>query len=425
MTIASNSSEFGFDQPPVFTPQRIIISLALVGLALAFAAVFALGIWREAPMSNSYAALANSWLSGQLHSNSCFDSDCALFEGRTYIIFPPMPAVVALPFVAIFGEDFAGFMPISIIAFIASGMLWWHIFAAETNSRDLSLVLVALVLFATPLAFVALRGDQVWFFAQGIGFFFATAALYATLVSRNALLAGIFIGAAFLSRQMTILYLPLLYVMLLDRDTPLFRIDLAAIRRAFTLAAGPVVAILIYFAYNYARFGSPLETGYAYIFPEVWDVPNEAGMFLRDRVRELGLFSEHYLLFNAIYMFFAGPHVEFTGRYMTEIASFDINGASPFLVAPVLLLALLAPWDRRFLFGAATVLLVMGLTLFYHSNGFSQYSAQRYALDWLPVLMVFVARGMRPAYLGPAAVLTAYSMTVTLGMIAIGGLLAG
>ncbi len=425
MTIASTASDLGFDQPPVFTPQRIAITAVLVLLTLAFAAVFALGIWREAPLSNSYAALAQSWLDGQLHSQTCYDDDCALYEGRTYIIFPPMPAAVALPFVAVFGEDFAGFMPLSILAFIASGMLWWRIFAAETNSRDLSLLLVALVLFATPLAFVALRGDQVWFFAQGIGFLFATAAIHSALVSRNALAAGLFIGAAFLCRQMTILYLPFLYILLLDRDTPLFRIDLAAIRRVATLATGPFLAVLVYFAYNYARFGSPLETGYAYIFPPIWDVPGEAGTFLRDRVRELGLFSEQYLPFNAVYMFFAGPHVEFSGRYMTELSGFDINGASPFLVAPALLLAFLAPWDRRFFWGFLTVVLVMALTLFYHSNGFSQYSAQRYALDWLPVLMVFVARGVRPAHLGPLAVITGYSMTVTLGMIALGGLLAG
>lgn len=141
-------------------------------------------------------------------------------------------------------------------------------------------------------------------------------------------------------------------------------------------------------------------------------------------MRELGIFSPDYLLFNAIYMFIAGPHVEFTGRYMTEMAGFDVNGASLFLVTPVLLLAFLGKWDRAFWFGLATCGVVMGLTLFYHSNGFSQYSAQRYALDWLPILLVFLGRAVKVEWTAPFALLLSYAMGVTLAMIAIGGLLA-
>ncbi|TVR05978.1 MAG: hypothetical protein EA385_16900, partial [Salinarimonadaceae bacterium] len=169
--------------------------------------------------------------------------------------------------------------------------------------------------------------------------------------------------------------------------------------------------------------GSPLETGYAYIFPVEW-AETEAN-FIVQRVRELGIFSTDYFLFNAIYMFFAGPHIAFSGRFLTELSAFDVNGASPFLVAPALLFAFLAPWDRRFWLGLATVLIIMAPTLFYHSNGFSQFSAQRYALDWLPILIVLAAWGVRPAHAGPLALLVAYSMTITLGMIAVGGVLAG
>lgn len=405
--------------------RRPFIIVALSGLALAFLAVFAVGILAEEPMSNSYALLAQGWLDGRLDADACFDNDCALFEGRTYIIFPPVPGLVALPFVALFGVGFAHFLPITILAFAASGWLWWRIFRTQVESHDLSLLLVCLVLFASPLAFVTLRGDHVWFFAQSWGFLFASAALYCALVSRNALLVGLFIGLAFLCRQMTILYLPVLYVLTLDRDTPWYRIDGAAIRRVLTMAAFPLLALGVYLAYNAARFGAPLETGYSFIFPMEWDSAPAEGDFLRARVRELGIFSDQYLLFNFIYMFIAGPHVEFAGRYLTEMVRFDINGASLFLVTPVLLLAFLAPWNRDFWFGLATVSVILGLTLFYHSNGFSQYSAQRYALDWLPVLLVFLARGVKQDFTAPLAVLVCYSMTITLSMIAFGGLLGG
>lgn len=402
--------------------RRVLIIIALAGLALGFAAVLALGILREAPFSNSYAQLAQGWLDGRFDTDRCFDNDCALYEGRTYIIFPPLPGVVALPFVALFGVGFRFFMPLAVLAFAASGWLWWRIFGRETGSRDLALLLTCLVLFATPLAFVTLRGDHVWFFAQSIGFLMTSAALYFALVRPNGLLVGLFIALAFLCRQMTILYLPVLYVLMLDRDTPWFRIDLAALRRVAVMAIFPVLAVLIYFAYNYVRFGSLLETGYHYIFPLVWETGPDTGFFLRERVRDIGIFSDQYLLFNLIYMFIAGPHVAFGGHYLTELAGFDTNGASLFLVTPALLFALLAPWNRSFWFGLGTVAVILGLTLFYHSNGFSQYSAQRYALDWLPVLLVFLARGVQPAYAPPLALMTVYSMAVTLGMLALGGL---
>lgn len=407
------------------TAKRIVLSTVLGGLALAFLAVLALAILREAPGTNSYALLAEGWLNGRFDTDSCFDGDCALYKGQTYIIFPPMPGLIALPFVAIFGSDFRFFMVLSTLAFSGTGWLWWQIFRRETATRDQAILLVLLALFATPLAFVVLRGDAVWFFAQSWGFLFSTAALYCALIRRNALLAGLFIGMAFLSRQMTILYLPLLYVLLLDANTAWYRIDMAAVRRALTLAAFPVLAILIYFAYNYARFGSPLETGYSYIFPIEWDTVESGGFFLRLRVRELGIFSTDYFLFNAIYMFIAGPHVDFAGRYLTEMAGFDINGASLFLVTPLLLLAFLGKWDRAFWFGVITCGVVMGLTLLYHSNGFSQYSAQRYALDWLPILLIFLGRALKPEWTSPFALLLTYSMGVTLSMIAIGGILAG
>lgn len=406
--------------------RRPFIIVALAGLVLAFLAVFARGIFVEESMSNSYALLAQGWLDGRFDTDICVDLDCALFEGKSYIIFPPVPGVIALPFVALFGVEFAHFLPIAVLVFAASGWLWWRIFETQVASRDLSLLLVCVVLFASPLAFVTLRGDHVWFFAQSWGFLFATAALYYALVRPNLLLVGLFVGLAFLCRQMTVLYLPVLYVLMLDRDTPWYRIDGAAIRRVFTMAAFPLVALGVYFAYNAARFGSPLETGYSFIFPLEWETNlKDSSYFLGERVRDLGIFSDQYLLFNFVYMFIAGPHVEFAGKYLTEMARFDTHGASLFLVTPVLLLAFLAPWNREFWFGLATVGLILGMTLFYHSNGFSQYSAQRYALDWLPVLLVFLARGVRADFKGPLSVLVCYSMTVTLGMIVFGGLLGG
>ncbi|MEO8882292.1 MAG: hypothetical protein ABI377_02565, partial [Devosia sp.] len=405
------------------TAKRIIIIGLLTLVALAFLAVLGLAVLREAPGTNSYALMADGWLHGRLDVvGKCFDADCAGFNGQNFVIFPPVPGVIALPFVALFGVDFHHFVPLTILAFALTGYLWFRIAAAQTaGSRDLTTLIVMLILFASPLFFVTLRGDHVWFYAQSWGFLFSTAALYFAMIRKNAVLTGLFIGLAFLSRQMTILYVPFLYVMLLDEGTPWFRIDGKAILRAARLMAFPIIAVAIYFAYNDLRFGSPLETGYAYIFPYATDHGPTAG-FIAHRVQDIGIFSRSYLLFNFIYMFIAGPHVQFTNQYLTQMGGFDANGASIFLVTPALLFAFLGRWDRAFWFGLATCAVILGLTLFYHSNGYSQYSAQRYALDWLPVLMIFVARGVKTELAPPLSLMMVYSMGVTLSMIVIGGL---
>ncbi|MFD0986993.1 hypothetical protein [Methyloligella solikamskensis] len=406
------------------TAQRFTITALLSGLTLLFLAVLVMAVFREEPGSNSYVALADAFLHGQLHVNGCFDEDCAIYNGKAYVVFPPLPAIIAMPFVAIFGMDFHYFMPITLFAFAATAMLWWRIGGTLTEDRDLRMLFLLLVLFATPLIFVTLRGDHIWFFAQVWAFLFTTAALYATLISRSALLAGLFIALAFLCRQMSILYLPFLYVLLMEEERPLWHIDRAAFARGLRLIAFPVAAVAAYLAYNWVRFGSPLETGYAYLFPISMDTPGEDPGFIKHRLRELGPFALEYFPFNAFYMFFQGPHVEFTGRYLTQLKEFDNNGAALFLVTPALLFAFLARWTRAFWIGLITCAFILGVTLFYHSNGFSQYSTQRYALDWLPIMLVFVALGLKREYAPPLSILTAYSMGITLAMIAIGGLLA-
>jgi hypothetical protein len=180
--------------------------------------------------------------------------------------------------------------------------------------------------------------------------------------------------------------------------------------------------VIVYLVYNQLRFGSPLETGYSFIFPPGAELTG--GAVLPARMRDIGAFSPDYFLFNFIYMFLAGPHVEFTGPYLTQLAGFDIYGASLFLVTPVLLWVFLAPWNRLFLFGALTAGLILVLTLFYHSNGSAQFSAQRYALDWLPVLLVLLAGGTKRELAGPFAILTLYAMSVTFSMVALAGYFA-
>lgn len=403
---------------PGASPARywLIVSV-LVLLGCALAAGLAMRTLAEDPGTNSYAALAQSWLEGRLDSDACFDGDCATFEGRTYIIFPPAPAAVALPFVALSGDgaEFHQFMPISLALLLAIAFIWQRLFSAAGSDQTKTLILLLALVFATPLYYVVLRGDRVWFFAQLVGFFFVSMALWASIERRNAWLAGAMIGLAFLSRQMTILYAPFLFALMIPDDEPLFRVNRERIVRALKLGTPVLAAVAVYCAYNFARFGAPLDTGYAYIAAGV--APGEDNV-ISLRIKDLGLFAQDYFLFNFVHMFVQGLHIEFGGPYVTRITGVDSFGTSILAASPFLLLLVFVERHRLAVIGLLTAAAICAITLFYHSNGFTQYNAQRYALDWLPIAMLLLAPSVRREWRAVLAVLVGYAMLLNLATMA-------
>ncbi len=241
-------------------------------------------------------------------------------------------------------------------------------------------------MFGTPAIYVALRGDGVWFFAQDVALTLVSLAILAAL-DRRLLAAGALIGLAFLSRQMALFLAPFLFALARPKGARLVAFDRETIADALRLGLPIFAAIMVYCAYNYARFGAPLETGYAYIAA----FPAEQGRgFITWRILDYGLFSPKYLAFNLAHLFLQGFHMEFGGKYMTDLVRMDPMGSSVIAASPFVLLAFFAKPSMRLGVGLAVISVIAGITLFYHSNGYSQHNVQRYALDWLPVLYVLL-----------------------------------
>jgi hypothetical protein len=210
---------------------------------------------------------------------------------------------------------------------------------------------------------------------------------------------------------MAIFYPLFLLVLALPRHQG-WRETARGLMRPVLLAGVPVViALLAYFAYNYARFGSPTETGYAFIHN-----PGSAGFIWR-RITEVGLFSRDYVLFNALYLLLQGIHFEFGGPYLTQLTGIDRSGSALLVMSPWLLLAFYARLDRCFAAGALVVAIIAGITLFYHSNGAEQIATQRYALDWLPILIVLMVRGERPPAFAALPILVTWGVVANLAVV--------
>ncbi len=125
-----------------------LLPLILGGLVFILLAAIAFRMVGEQPESNSYALLADAFLNGRFYAESCFDFDCALYDGQVYVIFPPVPALIALPFVAVFGIGFQQFILLGTVCFAITGVVWWQLTRHYQADFRLALLLVVAFLFA-------------------------------------------------------------------------------------------------------------------------------------------------------------------------------------------------------------------------------------------------------------------------------------
>jgi hypothetical protein len=176
------------------------------------------------------------------------------------------PALLMLPLAFFFGLDVNQTL-ISALIGALTALVAFAIARHYTEDRRTQFALTILVAFGTTFWYSAADGG-VWHFAHATAFFFVMLSIWATVVRRSPLLAGLFVGAAFTCRPTTILagVFPLIYfadewlvtkrsVGLLQRIRP---------KPLIQLAVGVAPLVLLEAALNNARFGSPFESGYSF-----------------------------------------------------------------------------------------------------------------------------------------------------------------
>jgi hypothetical protein len=183
---------------------------------------------------------------------------------KCYLTHPPMPAIMLMPLVAIWGLGVNQTI-ISVILGAITAVLVFHVTRSMTERVVPQLLYTVLFAFGTIFWYTAAHGG-VWFFSHTAAVMFLFLALYATLGPKNALLAGIGLGAAFLSRNPTawaVLFIVIMFSvqwLQWSTDRPLLkRIDPKPLA---LIAAGALPFVIFSFWFNYARFEDPFEAGY-------------------------------------------------------------------------------------------------------------------------------------------------------------------
>ena len=311
--------------------------------------------------------------------------DVIIVDGRFFVPFAPFPAIALMPLVAIIGAVTADQVQSGINALLAAsgvGLCWMLLGRIGVRRLVDRLALTILFGFSTQILWVTTRGG-VWHTGHLIATILTFACLIELYGRQRAWLIGLFAGAAFLTRAPLAFAIPF-YALMLDARPALPTSDvvggyIASARRSTTLrrwvglGLGVLPAIVVFFAYNQIRFGSPWESGYGLAtLPE----------FLQ-RQRALGLFALAHLPMNLDYFLFHLPRLIPTFPFFKP----DGLGMSVLITSPGLLFATQADWRRpRSWWLAGATIAVLIPTLLYYGGGWLQYG-YRYFLDSVPFVM--------------------------------------
>jgi hypothetical protein len=222
-----------------------------------------------------------------------------------------------------------------------------------------------------------------WQIALGFAVLGQLGALYFCAVRRRPLVAGICLALAIGNRTETILAAPALATLMLQPHwqgrgrRQLAKVWRASRRQLLLFFLAPAILILLTFAYNQARFGSPLDFGYAHI-PGVLSEP----------WYQHGIFSVYAIPGNAYAMLWQHWHWRISGPPLVP----DGFGGSILLASPFLLLLLRRPRGNRLRSDLAVVTLAaLTIALWLHGNAGGWQLSYRYAMILLPwFLLLFI-----------------------------------
>lgn len=300
---------------------------------------------------------------------------------RWHVAFPPLPAAILLPVVALFGVGtwdaliwflFAGLGPALLFVVLRS------VRESGESGRSLREDLWLTVLFAvgTVYYFASVQGT-VWFAAHVVATVLVCAYLYFGLGARSPAAAGACLGLAFLSRPSTLFLAPFFVVQALRPRGPEDRPTARALS-AFALALGAFVALAM--VHNEMRFDDPFEFGHRFLQIR-W----------RSRIETWGLFSSHYLPRNLTVFFLSLPW------WLSEAPYVRISrhGLALWFTTPNLLWSL-GPtrWSSTITALWAAIIPTALCTLLYQNTGWVQFG-YRFSLDYLPLLFLVIALGGR------------------------------
>jgi hypothetical protein len=357
---------------------------------------------------------------------------------RGLIPFPPLPALLLIPFVAAYGLEADDQLLFTLLAAVDVAICWWMIgrLRVATVVRLGTTIFFA---FGTVFWYTA-QNTTTWYQAHIVAVGLTMLAVGLALAADDEAprrgwfdprgsAAGLLLGLAATARLTVILAAPL-FVLVGPGRSPMGR---DWWRRGWSVAIGAAIPVLALLAYNVASTGQAFHPAYDHLYQLEARAYTGLG-YHRDWAAE----DPRYLPQNLAIMLFAGPEIlpdrlRDTLGYLDEPlctapgasrALFDRRcplalprdvGMSVLLTSPAYLLAIPALFDRNrrriVVASLVAIALITVANLMHFSQGWVQFG-YRFSNDTVPFALVLMALGFarlvdrapRPRWAMPLAV---------------------
>ena len=356
------------------TRPDLVFALAVV---IAYGAATILAMVVDHAVPDRMMLIAERALGGHLdYAGLKGTVDTVDIDGRYYLAVGPLQLIPYLPFAAVHALHGVGRYAVGLLFGIPAAWLSLPL-ARAYGSKGINAYWVALfTAFGSLLWYVSIFGDT-YYLAHAESFLALTLFLLEWAGRRRAPLLGTALAVSFLARPTTVLAAVPFGLVLFWQNRTRFP---SVARSAVGFGLPIVAAIGFYGWFDWVRFGSPTESGYAI------SLLREPTLEAR---RAVGVFSIAHIPENLRLFLFA---------FLERLGKFPYLGPSKFglsmlLVSPALVTSAWAGFRDRtaqMLWLAAAIVAVP--VFLYYGGGYVQYGF-RYSLDFTPFLVALMAIG--------------------------------
>ncbi len=317
-----------------------------------------------------FALLADAFLKKHLYvsAQAPWLEQVPIDSSHFYVPYPPLPALLLIPFRAIFGSYF---FQDYLSYFLGSAMGLITVLISLQIKKDIKLAIWSGLLgtYGTIMWYMSSVGSS-WYLGQICSVFFISLAIFETLTKKRYFLIGIFIGVSYLSRIETIVTLPFFLFLAFDK---------LWFKNFLKIASGIAPFVLFNFYYNFARFGVIWDKAYLLI-P---GVSNES--WFSKGVINIAYIPEHLkIIFKAV------PELKREFPFATP----GLGGLAIWFTTPAFIYSLLANLKERIVqLSWLSILLISIIVMSHGSTGFAQFG-YRFAVDFYPFLILLTIKGV-------------------------------
>ncbi len=359
----------------------LIFSSPFLLIALGLILIIPVTLKNYRSADQHFADQSQQFLHGKLYLSRHYPMDTVIKNGRDYWPQGPFPSVVIMPFQLIFGPRVVQNSLHGILLIILA-ILLYRLARLKRFDQESAFYLTAAFLLASPVIGIIVSPSSP-FFAHLIDLILLVALLIELETKKRPIIMGVLGGAILATRILSTCIIGVILILVYKKGR----------LRSLTPFLAPIfIAVILIGWFNYARFGSIWETGYA--------ISNFAAYY--EPVRTYGLLSPHHIITNFYYYFLISlsPVIKNSYHLVFPYVTYNDEGLSFFIVAPFFVYSLKSLQQKKPLI--VPLWIATGITLFllmlYGGTGWRQFGP-RYTADFLPLLYLLTLYGLKPPHL--------------------------